>query len=107
MSRHDPIRAVVSQSQEALSALVCGYGKANRDAAVMVMFKAYFDDSCSDEGSKIMLLAGCVQSYKVWANLSFAWEAALAQEPSIKHFHMIESSEWSVNEQRTNRAKEL
>jgi len=29
--------------------MVCGYGKANRNAKKMVMFKAYFDDSSSDE----------------------------------------------------------
>jgi len=57
----------------------------------MVMFKAYFDDSCGDEESKILVLAGCVQSYRVWAHFSFAWEAALAQPPSIKHFHMREA----------------
>lgn len=82
---------MVSQSQEALSAMVCGYGKANRDAAVMVMFKAYFDDSSGDEASKTLLLAGCVQKYKVWANFSLGWEAGLAETPSIKYFHMREA----------------
>jgi hypothetical protein len=68
--------------------MVCGYGKASRDAAVMVMFKAYFDDSCSDGDNKILVLAGCVQSYKVWADFSISWEAALVRTPSIRHFHM-------------------
>ncbi len=82
---------MVSQSQEALSGMVCGYGKANRDAAVMVMFKAYFDDSSNDECDKVLVLAGCIQSYKAWATFSLAWEAALAQSPIIKHFHMGEA----------------
>ena len=79
------------KSQEALDAMVCGYSKANRDAAIMVMFKAYFDDSTSDEQTKILVLAGCIQSYKVWANFSMAWEAALASSPSIRYFHMREA----------------
>jgi hypothetical protein len=80
-----------SQANQSLDAIVCGYSKNNRDAALMVMFKAYFDDSSSDEETKIMVLAGCVQSYKVWANFSIEWEAALAQSPSIKYFHMREA----------------
>jgi len=71
--------------------MVCGYGKANRDAARMVMFKAYFDDSGSEEESKILVLSGCVQSYKVWADFSISWEAALVRPPSIRHFHMREA----------------
>jgi Protein of unknown function (DUF3800) len=55
------------------------------------VFKAYFDDSCSSEESKIFVLAGCVQSYKIWSHFSLAWEAALAQPPSIRHFHMREA----------------
>lgn len=55
------------------------------------MFKAYFDDSSSDEGSQTLLLAGCVQKYSVWADFSIAWEAALVEEPSIKYFHMREA----------------
>ena len=41
------------KSQEALDAMMCGYSKANRDAARMVMFKAYFDDSCGDVESNL------------------------------------------------------
>jgi hypothetical protein len=82
---------VVSKSQQALDSLVCGYGKAVRDAKVMVMFKAYFDDSCGDERSKTLLLAGCVQKYSVWANFSMSWEAGLAESPRIRYFHMREA----------------
>ena len=80
-----------AKSQQALDALVCGYSTANRKAKVMVMFKAYFDDSSSDEGSKTLLLAGCVQRYSVWADFSMSWEAELARFPSIHHFHMREA----------------
>jgi hypothetical protein len=55
------------------------------------MFKAYFDDSCSDKGDRILVLAGCVQSCKVWADFGIAWEAALARRPSIKYLHMREA----------------
>jgi hypothetical protein len=82
---------VVSKCQEVLDSMVCGYSKANRDAAILIMFKAYFDDSSSDEESKTLLLAGCVQRYSVWANFSMGWEAVLAAEPSIKYFHMREA----------------
>ena len=82
---------VCAESQQALDSLVCGYSKEHRDAKVMVMFKAYFDDSGSDEGSKTLLLAGCVQKYSVWANFSLGWEAGLAESPSIKYFHMREA----------------
>jgi hypothetical protein len=79
-----------SQAIQALDAIVCGYGR-NRDAARLVMFKAYFDDSSSDEDDKNFVLAGCIQSYKVWADFTFLWEAALAARPSIKYFHMREA----------------
>jgi hypothetical protein len=81
----------VAKSQQALDALVCGYSKENRASKVIVMFKAYFDDSTNDDGSKTLVLAGCVQKYSVWANFSIAWEAALAEHPSIRHFHMREA----------------
>jgi hypothetical protein len=80
-----------AKSQQAIESLLCGYGKAVRDAKVAVMFKAYFDDSGSEEGGKTLLLAGCVQKYSVWANFSLGWEAGLAQSPSIKYFHMREA----------------
>lgn len=79
-----------NKSQQAIDALVCGYGKI-RDAVRLIMFKAYFDDSTSDEQDKILVLAGCVQSYKVWSDFSLRWEAALAETPSIRHFHMREA----------------
>lgn len=71
--------------------MVCGYGAQHRSAKVMVMLKAYFDDSSGDEGSKICILAGVVQRYTVWADFSFAWEAELVRHPSIKYFHMREA----------------
>jgi hypothetical protein len=55
---------------------------------VVIMFKAYFDDSSSDENDRILVLAGCVQSCKVWADFSISWEAALIRTPSIKYLHM-------------------
>jgi hypothetical protein len=80
-----------ANSQQALDAMVCGYSQATRAAKVMVMFKAYFDDSASDEESRTLLLAGCVQKYSIWANFSVGWEAVLAENPSIKYFHMREA----------------
>jgi len=55
------------------------------------MNQGFSDDSMSGEGYKTLLLAGCVQKYSVWADFSFAWEAALAAEPSIKYFKMREA----------------
>jgi hypothetical protein len=80
-----------AKSQQALDAMVCGYSQATRAAKVMVMFKAYFDDSASDEESRTLLLAGCVQKYSIWANFSVGWEAVLAESPTIKYFHMREA----------------
>lgn len=74
-----------------IDSIVCGYGKANRDAALMVMFKAYFDDSCSDQDQKTLVLAGCVQRYNVWADFSLSWEAALINSPGIRYLHMREA----------------
>ena len=54
------------------------------------MLKAYFDDSCGDQGSRTMLLAGCVHRCKDWANFNISWEAALASQPSIRYLHMRE-----------------
>lgn len=76
---------------EALDALVCGYAPRWRAQKVLVMMQAFSDDSMSGEGSKILLLAGCVQKYPVWADFTLTWEAALARRPSINYFKMREA----------------
>jgi hypothetical protein len=55
------------------------------------MMHGFSDDSMSGEGSKTLLLAGCVQKYTAWADFSFEWEAALAIPPSIDYFKMREA----------------
>lgn len=76
----------------ALDALVCGYAPRWRaQKKFAIMNKGYSDDSMSGEGEKTLLLAGCVGDYRMWADFSFAWEAALASEPSINYFKMREA----------------
>lgn len=55
------------------------------------MHQGFSDDSSGDVGEKTLLLCGCVARYQVWSDFSFAWEAALATEPSIKYFKMREA----------------
>lgn len=81
-----------SQSVQSLDALVCGYAPRWRaEKTFAFMYQAFSDDSMSGEGNKTLLLAACVQRYKVWAEFCFDWEAALAISPSINYFKMREA----------------
>jgi Protein of unknown function (DUF3800) len=72
--------------------LVCGYSQsAKRNTEFAVMHKGFCDDSSGDKGEKLLLLAGCVARYDVWANFCFDWELALAEEPRIEYFKMREA----------------
>ena len=93
----------------AFDALVCGYAPRWRaQKKFAIMNQGFSDDSMSGEGEKTLLLAGCVSEYRMWADFSFAWEAALASEPSINYFKMREARQrikefdgWSVPDRTT------
>lgn len=55
------------------------------------MFKAFVDDSASDEGERTLLLAGLVQRASVWSAFSDEWEEELNRRPRIDHLHMVEA----------------
>ena len=76
----------------ALDALVCGYAPRWRaEKKFAIMNQGFSDHSMSGEGEKTLLLAGCVSEYRMSADFCFAWEAALASEPSINYFKMREA----------------
>jgi hypothetical protein len=52
---------------------------------------AYIDDSASDVGDQVLVLAGYVSSVENWAAFSRAWKAALLTPPRIEYLHMVEA----------------
>jgi Protein of unknown function (DUF3800) len=56
---------------------------------------AYFDDSASEEKSKILVLAGYVHSTETWVRFSDDWLAILSAAPTIQYFKMREAENLS------------
>ena len=55
------------------------------------MFKAYFDDSTSNQDLREFVVAGYVQTTAVWERFTGDWQAALDASPAIRWFHMVEA----------------
>lgn len=75
----------------AFRALFCGYSARGLLEKVLAVFKAYIDDSASDQDMREIVLAGYVQTCAVWEVFSDAWQAVLDASPSIRYFHMVEA----------------
>lgn len=57
-----------------------------------LVLQGYFDDSGSDEGSPIFVLAGFIAPVDVWADFTTAWRATLNKSPPIGHLHMADAN---------------
>lgn len=55
------------------------------------MFRAFVDDSASEEGDKILVLAAWVQRAPVWSVFSDDWQEELKKPPAIEYLHMVEA----------------
>lgn len=60
-------------------------------------YKAYCDGSKGHKPGKILLLSALVHTVTGWEKFAGEWELALAEKPSIKHFHMREARKLEGN----------
>ena len=73
--------------------LVSGFPRPKREGRLfmILMPQAVIDDSGSEPGSHVFVLAGFVAAAADWAALSDDWQAALDQEPRLEYFKMKEA----------------
>src|ERR1035441_4271702 len=81
----------VTRPSAHIEAMVCGYARNTRLTKSLVMLRAFFDESLSDEDGRDFVLAGYVQTASVWSVFSDDWEAVLNDSPPLKLFHMHEA----------------
>lgn len=70
--------------------LVCGYAEPGRSRKLLLMLKAFIDDSHMGSGS-VYILAGWVAEAKTWAAFVDEWDAVLRMSPRIKYFKYAEA----------------
>ena len=78
-------------SRDAFNSLLSGYSSATRARKVLVMLTAYFDDSGSERGERMLILAGYVHSAQTWLAFNDDWQTVLETAPAIKYLHMVEA----------------
>jgi hypothetical protein len=74
--------------RDGIDALVCGYASPVRERRVFVMLKMFADDSDSQDGDKLLFLAGYALAAPAWADFSDEWAAALSKPPVLQALHM-------------------
>src|SRR4051812_4736199 len=70
--------------------LVCAYAEPSRSSKLLLMLKAYIDDSHMGSGS-VFVLAGWLAEAKTWATFADDWDAVLKMSPRIKRFKYAEA----------------
>lgn len=73
---------------EAVRALVCGFASPIRQKRLLLMLQAFIDDSGSEPGGKVFVLAGLLSTASQWEQFSDEWAEICGQEPAIADFHM-------------------
>ena len=71
--------------------LVCGLPSGEREARLLMVMQGWFDDSGSDPGAGMFILAGFVASAKQWAAFSNAWKRGLNKPPRLAYFKSNEA----------------
>lgn len=71
-------------------ALVCGYPKAIRKNRLLLMLRAFIDDSNMGQ-PPAYVLAGWIASAELWAKFSEDWAAICAMRPRIDYFKFNEA----------------
>lgn len=70
---------------ERIWGLVCGYAEPKRSAKLLLMLKAFVDDSHMGSGP-VYILAGWCASAKTWASFVNDWDDVLRMSPRVRHF---------------------
>jgi hypothetical protein len=71
-------------------ALVCHYPRSVRETRLLLMLKAYIDDSRMGQ-PHLYVLGGWVAPVETWTRFSDAWDAILRMSPRIEYFKFSEA----------------
>ena len=81
----------MSTPGDAVRLLLAGYPSRLRRGKLLAVLQAYVDDSQGASGRCPLTLAALIMPGEEWARFSDDWDAALAQEPAIEYFKMVEA----------------
>ena len=73
--RHPPW----SPASAPISGLVCGLPSKKRGSRLMLMLKAFIDDSHSGPTGPVFVLAGYISTAEKWASFAEKWQAILGR----------------------------
>jgi hypothetical protein len=65
---------------------LCGMPRRVREKRLIVVFKAFFDESGGPESSKALIVGGFLGRVEEWELASDAWDECLRQSPAIEFF---------------------
>lgn len=73
-------------------ALVCGLSVDKLERRILVIWKAYLDDSGNRTHSPVLVLGGWIASIATWAEFVPHWDAMLEMPPRLEYFKMNEAA---------------
>jgi hypothetical protein len=71
--------------------LVCGLPSKTRGSRLMLMLKAFVDDSHSGHTGPVFVLAGYISTAEKWAAFTDRWQMLLDGPPKLEYFKMKEA----------------
>jgi Protein of unknown function (DUF3800) len=77
-----------ARPSDGVRALVCGFASPTRQRRLLVMLRAFIDDSGSEPTGKIFVLAGLLSTAERWERFSNEWASICDQDPKTPDFHM-------------------
>ncbi len=86
------------QASAAIWAMVCGMARRKGATHLLLMLKAYVDDSRQDQ-PPIFVLAGYLAPAEWWAKFSERWQEILDMPPRLEYFKLKEARHWSQDQQ--------
>jgi hypothetical protein len=66
---------------------LCGMTKRVRDKRLLMMLRAFFDESGTDPNGPAFVMGGFLSSANEWQRAVDAWDECLKESPSINSFH--------------------
>lgn len=75
-----------SSARDHILRLVCGFSKPKRDRRLLMVLKAFIDESIAD--NDVFILAGYIASAEKWADFSDDWQELLDMSPKWEFLHI-------------------
>jgi hypothetical protein len=71
--------------------MACGLASPKRGHRLLVILRAFIDDSGNEPTGPVFLLAGFISTAERWERFSDEWAAVCAQPPATPNFHMVQA----------------